>query len=128
MFNVKKTNTKIDIHDRIFHYVISVLRLIKDIPKTPENLPAISQICRSITSVGANDNEADGTNTKNDFIHCEVIVRKELKESNYWLKIIFELNRNLQSKISPLLQEGEEVYKITNAIIYNSRKITKNPN
>jgi four helix bundle protein len=128
MFNVKKTNTTVDIHDRIFRHVVTVLRLIKNIPKTPENLLVINQLGRSITSVGANDNEADSTNTKNDFIHCEVIVRKEIKESNYWLKIIYELNPNLQNQISPLLQEGEEIYKITNAIIYNSRKITKNTN
>jgi four helix bundle protein len=125
MFVLKKSNTSIDIHDRIFKFVIRVLKLIREIPKTHENLVVIGQLCRAITSVGANDNEADGTNTRNDFIHCEVIVRKELKENNYWLKVIYELNEKLQKRMDSLIQEGEEIHKIINSIIYKTRKIEK---
>lgn len=39
-------------------------KLLKQLPKTPENLVIINQITRSATSMGANDREADGTTTK----------------------------------------------------------------
>ena len=53
-----------DIHDRIYKFVIRVLKLIKQLPKTPENLIIIGQIARSATSMGANDQEANGVTTK----------------------------------------------------------------
>ena len=76
-----------DIHERIFQFVIAVLKDIRVVNKTNENQIILNQLIRSVTSVGANDQEADGVSTKRDFIHCYTIVRKELKESRYWLRL-----------------------------------------
>ena len=106
---------RFDIHDRIFKFVISVLLLIKDIPNTEENKVIKNQLIRSVTSVGANDQEADGVSTKKDFIHCFTVVRRELKETHYWLRVLFELNPTLQ--MNPPLQESNELIKIVSTII-----------
>lgn len=111
---------KFDIHDRIFRFVISVLQLIKEVPNTEENKIIKNQIIRSVTSVGANDQEADGVSSKRDFIHFFTVVRKELKETHYWLRVLFELNATIQLKITPRLQEGDELIKIVSAIIGNA--------
>lgn len=81
-----------DIHERIYQFVIRVINLIKQLPKNPENIILINQITRSATSMGANDQEADGTDSKKDFIAKYVIVRKEGKETNYWLRVIADTN------------------------------------
>lgn len=116
------TNQKYDIYDRIFKFVVSVLKTIKLLPKTEENRIIFLQVVRSNTSMGANSEEADGSSTSKDFIHCFTIVRKEGKETGYWLKLLLELNPILEDKILPLINECNEIVAIVSKIISNSRK------
>lgn len=118
---IKNTKT-IDIHDRIYKFVIRVINFTKEIPKTPQNLPIVDQLVRSATSIGANDQEADGVLTKKDFIRCYVIVRKEAKETNYWLSVLADINHVLASRMIQLRQEGKEIAKIVSSIIISSKK------
>jgi len=106
-----------DIHERIFTFVVRGLKVPRNIPKTIESKTLIDQYVRSLTSVGANDNEADGVSSKKDFIHCYTIVRKEMKETRYWLRIIAELNVSLKPRLELLLAENQELIKIVSAII-----------
>ncbi len=114
-------NQQRDIHERIYSYVVTVLRFTRKVPKTFENQVLLQQLLRSITSVGANDQEADGALTKADFIHCYVIVRKEAKESIYWLRLLIELNKNIFTESSTILQQGDEIVKIITTIIFRTR-------
>ena len=74
-------NKNYDIHERIFKFIVNVIKFLDKLPKTQTNLIFINQITRSVSSMGANDQEADGVSSKRDFIHCYTIVRKELKET-----------------------------------------------
>lgn len=113
-------NKKYDIHDRIFEFIITVIELTKLLPKTPQNLMIIGQIMRSVTSMGANDQEADGASSRKDFLHCYTIVRKEGKETLFWLKLIERTNNNINLKIDPIIQEGNEIVAIISTIIKNA--------
>lgn len=115
-------NQKYDIYERIFKFVVSVLKIIKLVPRTEENKIIFLQIIRSNTSMGANSEEADGSSTSKDFIHCFTIVRKEGKETSYWLKLLLELNPSLKDKLLPLINECGEIVSIVSKIISNSRK------
>lgn len=115
-------NKIVDIHERIYQFVVRVINLIKDLPKTPENIILINQVTRSVTSVGANDQEADGTDSRKDFIAKYAIVRKEAKETNYWLRLITDTNPLFADRMSGLRQEGKEIVKIVSAIILNTKK------
>lgn len=122
MTNTTKIN-KYDIHKRIFDFVVRVLNLTKALPKTQQNLVLIGQITRSVTSTGANDREADGTNTRKDFYHCFTIVKKETKETNYWLSIISETNAGFKHRMESLIQEGKEIEAIVSSIILKSKQL-----
>ncbi|HKC14547.1 MAG TPA: four helix bundle protein [Patescibacteria group bacterium] len=120
---IKKSNVSIrDIHERIYKFVIRVLNLIKYIPKTSENIVLIGQITRSATSMGANDQEADGAINRKDFVAKYSIVRKEGKEINYWLKIISDTNPKLKSRMQDLIDESEELIKIVSTIIFKTKR------
>ncbi len=110
-----------DIHKRIYDFVIRVLNLVKQLPKTPENTIIIYQITKSATSMGANDREADGVTTKKDFIHKYSIARKEGKETDYWLNIIADTNPALKVRMASLINECQEIIKIVSTIIYNTQ-------
>jgi len=116
------TNQKYDIYERIFKFVVSVLKITKLISKTDENKTIFLQVIRSCTSMGANSEEADGSSTSKDFIHCFTIVRKEGKETSYWLKLLLELNPVLKDRILPIVNECHEIVAIVSKIISNSRK------
>ncbi len=111
-----------DIHERIFNFVIVVLSFLNKLPKTTTNLVLINQITRSVTSMGANDQEADGALTTKDFIHGFTIVRKESKETVYWLRIISETNKRFSDEVSPIVDEGKEIIAVVSKIIINTSK------
>src|SRR5215216_601690 len=46
-----------------------------------------NQLFRSGTSIGANVREAQGCESKADFIHKMKIAYKEAEETNYWLEL-----------------------------------------
>jgi four helix bundle protein len=117
-----KNKRIIDIHDRIYKFVIRVIEMTKALPKTRQNLVLIDQIIRSATSMGANDQEADGALTKKEFIHSYTIVRREGKETSYWLSVIADTNPEIESRLKDLQQEAKEIVKIVSSIIFKSKQ------
>jgi four helix bundle protein len=112
---------KYDIHERIYAFVVRVIKLVSSLPKNQANLVISQQLLRSATSVGANDQEADGTLTKKDFLHCYAIVRKEMKETCFWLRLISDTNQELQLKMESLLTESRELTAIISSIINKTK-------
>ncbi len=116
------TNKKYDIYERIFKFVVGVIKIVRLVSKTEENRIIISQLLRSVTSMGANAQEADGVSSKKDFIHCFTVVRKEEKESIYWLRLLYEINSSIRKDLERLIKEGEEITAIISKIISNTRR------
>lgn len=121
MTNDPKSNIKYDIHKRIFDFVTRVLKLTQALPKTAQNIILINQITRSVTSIGANDQEADGATSSRQFFNSYTIVKKETQETNYWLKVIFETNLRFQRRMSPLMDEGQQIEAIISSIVMKHR-------
>lgn len=113
---------KQDIHERIYQFVLRVLKLLNSLPKTTVNLNIIDQGSRAVTSVGANDQEADACQSKRDFLCKYGIVKKELKETNYWLRLINDTNPDFQKRMGDIIKEGKEILLIVSSIIVNARK------
>lgn len=111
------TTNKYDIHDRIYRFVVRIVNLTKQVKPTPQNYPIINQLVRSATSMGANDREADGSLTKKDFIHNYVIVRKEGKETVYWLEVLRDTNSDLALRMEEVIKEGKEIVAVVSSII-----------
>lgn len=111
---------KYNIYARIFNFIVSVLKILDKLPKSYSNQVIVGQLTRSVTSMGANSEEADGTNSKKDFIHCFTTVRKEGKETVYWLKLIEKLNPKNSAETLAIVNEGSEIVAIISTIIKNT--------
>ena len=64
--------------------------------------------------------EADGAESKRDFVHKASIARKEARETEYWIRLVraaLEDNAELRA----LEQESEELIRILSAMITNTR-------
>ena len=112
-----------DIHERIYKFVIRVINLTKILPNTPQNQVIIYQLVKSATSMGANDQEADGAESKKDFIAKYTLVKKENKEANYWLRVIEDTNHEtVVKRMGNIRKEGLEILRIVSTIIINTKK------
>jgi four helix bundle protein len=105
---------------RAFAFALAIIQLTKTLPKTFENIVLVKQIIRSATSIGANIEEALGSNSKKGFMHCMNIAKKEARETRYWLRLLVETNPKLQSKLEGLLQESQEIVNILTKIVKTS--------
>ncbi|MCH7730261.1 four helix bundle protein [Patescibacteria group bacterium] len=116
------SNKKYDIHERIFKFIVGVIKFVERLPRTPTSQVIINQILKSVTSMGANDQEADGAATNKEFVHRYSIVRKEGKETNFWLRLIGEINPGGQKRAKELQSEGKEIVAIVSKIISNASR------
>jgi len=112
-----------DIKERAFEFGVRIVRLVNTLPRTIAGVKVGNQLVKSGTSIGANVEEADGAESKRDFIHKMSIARKEARETRYWLRIVraTDLSKDTQ-EVSYLLQESDELVRILSAIIRNTQK------
>jgi len=115
-------NSKYNLKDRILTFVLNVVECIKILPDNRVNRIFFNQVIRSASSIGSNYEEADGTPTKKDFIYKMGLVKKEAKETKYWLTLIRSTNHIKDyPSIDPLLLESEELIRIFASIIIKSK-------
>ena len=79
------------------------------------------QLLRSGTAVGANVHEAQGGQSKADFIAKMSIAHKEALESSYWLRLIQETELISANRISDLSRETDQLIKILSAILLTAK-------
>ncbi len=113
---------KYDLKERIFKFVLAIIAFVRDLPENRINRIFIDQIIRSSSGIGSNYEEADGTPTKKDFIYKMGIVKKEAKETKYWLSLIRQTNDiKFTTEINNLSNENEQLIKIFATIIIRSK-------
>jgi four helix bundle protein len=81
---------KNDIERRLIIFSVTVYRLTEKIERTTFSSQLISQLTRSSISAALNYGEAQGAESRKDFIHKIGVVIKELRESLVNLKIMQE--------------------------------------
>ncbi len=105
----------IDLNKRLFAFAISVIKFCRKLNDSTEYEIIQWQLIKSATSSGANYEEAQAASSKKDFKYKIDISLREMRESNYWIRILQEINnRNLD--IERLINESEELKKILGSI------------
>lgn len=75
----------------------------------------ISQIVRSVTSIGANYIEAQAASSKKDFINFIHHSLKSANETKFWLAILRDTNKLERVIANDLLNELQEIANILGA-------------
>jgi len=79
------------------------------------------QLVKSSTSAGANYEESQSGSSTADFIYKVKISLREIRESNYWLRLIRETINNLNTitllELNKLIDESEQLKKILGSIV-----------
>ena len=112
-----------DLQDRLVDYAVRIIRLSETLPDTKTGKHVAGQILRSGTSPAPNYGEAQGAESRDDFIHKVKVALKEMRETHIWLKIIAKANLIKPAKqLEPLLQETDELVAILFASAQTARK------
>src|SRR5208282_968896 len=79
-----------DIRKRAYQYALRAIKLYQHLQKRGDGAGWIlgKQYLRAATSIGANIEEAQASESRADFIHKMGIAQKEARESFYWLRLI----------------------------------------
>jgi len=108
---------------RLFDFAVRTVKYCRNLPKHKEFQVIAYQLVKSSTSSGANYEKAQGAKSKPDIFNKINISLKEIRETNYWLRIIKEI-KTFDEEIEYLLKESLELKKILGAI--NSKSTKRN--
>jgi four helix bundle protein len=113
-----------DLQNRLFDFAVRVLKFLPSLPKTPEFNVIRYQLSKSSTSSGANYEEAQAGSSKADFNNKVRIALREMRESNYWLRIISSTNEKLSidKGLLKLIDESEQLKNILGSIATKTKK------
>jgi four helix bundle protein len=114
-----------DLGERLLEYGARVIKLVDALPKNIIGRRIGDQLLRSGTSVGANYEEAQAAESKNDFIHKLQISLKELRESNYWLRLLAKSGILNESQFRDILDESNQLLAILSKAVLTAKKKIK---
>ena len=106
---------KNDLQERLFNFSVNVIKSVKILPRGKEYDVISRQILKSSSSSGANYDEAQAAVSRADFSNKASIALKEMRESNYWIKLIIATTEKNQEWIK-LKQESLELMNILGSI------------
>ena len=111
-----------DIAERSVAYSLRIIALVRVLNRDEVGRILGGQLLRSGTSVGANIHEAQGAQSKADFIAKMSISHKEARESAYWLRLVHESEIVGNVQLNELRDETEQLIKILSAILLTAKK------
>jgi four helix bundle protein len=112
---------KYDLDERLINFATRIILITETLPKSIAGLHLSSQLVKSGTSPALNYGEAQGGESRKDFIHKMRIALKELRETFNCLRIIRNMNWHPHEKINPIIEENNQLI----AIFYKSVETAK---
>ena len=110
-----------DLEERLLEFAARVGKVVDALPDTRLARHIAGQLVRSGTSPAPNYAEACAAESKRDFIHKLGIALKELRESRAWIKLILKAELLPAARISPLLDEVQQLCSILGKSIVTAK-------
>lgn len=117
---MKKDNK--ELRKRLYAFALRIVKFVKSLPRNWVVLEIGKQLLHSGTSVDANYEEACGAFSKADFTYKLNTAFKEVKESNYWLRLLRDSNIVTDAEINSLIQESKEIRNILGTAVRTAKK------
>lgn len=112
----------IPIEDRTYTFALDLIRAYRVQPPRDEADRVIwAQLLRSGTSAGANSAEAGGAQSRPDWLTRRFIALKELRETQFWLRLYRDANPSRRGDITNLIDESGQLVAIFTSIVRRAR-------
>ena len=105
-----------DLCQRLFNFAVDTITFLKSMKINSGNGVVKMQLTKAATSSGANYEEAQGASSKADFINKVRISLKEMREANYWLRILQKIESKQPTRLNLLIKESNELKNILGSI------------
>ena len=115
------------IGERLLDYSARVIKLVDALPSTLVGRRIADQSLRSAMSAGANYEEAQGAESKEDFTHKLQIALKELRESGYWLRLLVRSGKIPSRRMDALLDESDQLRAMISKAMATAKGKAKAP-
>src|SRR6056297_3269010 len=113
---------KSDLPDRTFAFSERIVKLCLAVEQNGRvSATLANQLLRSGTSIGANVEEGQASQSKADFVSKYSIACKEARETHYWLRLLASTELVPADRLSPLTDEANELIAILTTVIKKSR-------
>lgn len=117
-----KQNMKSNLPGRTFEFAKQIVRLCQQLGCSPgASRTLANQLLRSGTSVGANVEEGQASQSEADFVSKYSIACKEARETHYWLRLISATDLLDAARLKPHVDECNELIAILTSIIIKMR-------
>lgn len=112
-----------ELNNRLFSFAVRCLLFIRKLSDSVEYKVVKYQLAKSVTSAGANYEESQAESSRADFSNKVKISLREMRESNYWLRIIGAIDTgNTDNKeLQWMVKESEELKNILGSIVQKTR-------
>jgi four helix bundle protein len=111
-----------DIEERLIQFAVAVCRLAKTLPRNRVGHHIADQLVKSGTSPAANYAEAQGAESRRDFVHKMRVCLKELRETLVWLKLIRRMEYDRDAETDTAVKEVNELISIFVRSIKTARR------
>jgi len=111
--------------ERTIAFSLRVIKLFRELEKDSVGRVLGRQLLRSATSIGANVHEAQGAQSKGDFISKMSIAYKEARETAYWLRLTREAQLVAPNRLRDLSDEAGQIIKILSSILVSSKQSSR---
>lgn len=101
-----------DLEDRLIDFAVRTITVIESLPNTKAGNHVAGQLVRSGTAAAPNYGEAQGAESRKDFLHKMKVALKELRESLVWLKVIERKPLCPPERMKDIIQECDELISI----------------
>jgi four helix bundle protein len=106
--------------EKSFEFSLLVIKYYMTL-KDQKEYDLARQFLKSGTAIGANIEEAQGAQSKNDFIAKISIAHKEARECHYWLRLFKESEFIGEESINNLIEKCIELNKLLTSILISSK-------
>ena len=111
-----------DLPERTFEFARRVVKLCQTLDHTPGvSRTLANQLLRSASSVGANVQEGQASQSRTDFISKYSIACKEARETHYWLRLLAVSDVAPADRLSGLIEEANQLVAILTTIVKRTR-------
>lgn len=117
-----KGEVRQDLPERTFRFAARIVTLCRHLDdRSTVSRALMNQLLRSGTSIGANIEEGQASQSEADFLSKYSIACKEARETHYWLRLLAETQTISPDKLLEITKECDELVAILTTIVRKVR-------
>jgi four helix bundle protein len=109
---------KYDLEERLLEFAVRVIRVTESMKRSRAAAHVADQLLRAASSPYGNHGEAEGAESRDDFVHKLRVCHKELRESRRWLRLVQRVPLVAKPDLlNGIITEADELVRIFSASI-----------